>query len=539
MGSAVVACLLLLFVKLVFSRLFLAFTQDSQEPPPVDLSIPFISPILRMGWAGFAYYTKHRLEGTILLKLCLESTDRLLASHLPIYTIRLPGIRLYVVNSTSLVSAVQHHPRIFSFSPILARVATNLIGASEPGARILADDEENHGFVRRFHDFNHASLASGPGLDALRTKIWRSISLSHSRKAIDSAPGCTRMYEWISREVTMVTTDAVYGASQNPFRDPAIRVARREYQSGMTRLMTGFIPSIVSKRPLCARKTLVHSFEKYYSDRGYQNEEASPYIRDQYRIFSESGLSEADIAKTQAAFSIALLANTLSAAFWCVYHIFSDNNILQDCRGELHAALQQNGARDGDDGLGDRLPLDLMLTMERSCPILLSTFKETMRTHSMGTAVSQVVKDQMIDNRYLLRKGALVLIPAVVQHSDESIWSEDVNEFDHRRFIQETKEKSGSSANSKSRPSWNPAAYRVFGGGWNLCPGRHLVTSIVLGFVASVILNFDILPCSGHWDQPTVRNSNLSVMINEPDEDLNVELRYRKDEEVAAAACRP
>ncbi|KAL4974461.1 hypothetical protein BDW66DRAFT_87889 [Aspergillus desertorum] len=52
-----------------------------------------------MSRASFGYYKIHR--------------------QLPIYTLRLPGVRLYVENSAPLISAVQHHPRTFSFSPIL------------------------------------------------------------------------------------------------------------------------------------------------------------------------------------------------------------------------------------------------------------------------------------------------------------------------------------------------------------------------------------------------------------------------------------
>ncbi|RAL07029.1 cytochrome P450 [Aspergillus homomorphus CBS 101889] len=496
MLSTFVICVLLLLFGSVFLRMVLDYTQDSREPPPVDLSMPFIGPILRMGWTGFDYYRKHR-------------------SQFPIYTIRLPGIRLYVVNSTSLISAVQHHPRTLSFSPILARVAATLIGASDSGCKVLGDDEEN-GFIRRFHDFNLSNLSTGPGLEVIRTSFWELVTSSQSRQFVES-PGFTGLYQWISHEVIMATSQSMYGA-QSPFRDPATRTAWKKYQSGATRLTTGCIPSIIARQALRARERVVRSFEQYYRERGFEHEEASPYINDQYHIFSKSGLSDADIAKTQAAFSIALLGNTIPATFWLVYHIFSSQTILHDCRKELDAALLQAGRRDSD----GRPTLDLM-SLERACPILASTFKETLRTHSMGTSVTQVIEDQVIDGRYLFKKGAMVLIPAIIQHSDPTVWGDDVHSFDHRRFVRDN-------IGNDRKGSHNPVGFRVFGGGRTLCPGRHVATSMILGFAASTILNFDLQPRRGQWVMPTVKNSPLGVAIAQPDEDFDVEFRCRKTE---------
>ncbi|KAL4935586.1 hypothetical protein BDV06DRAFT_234188 [Aspergillus oleicola] len=491
------AFLVLLLVALVLLRILLDFTQDSQEPPSVDLAIPFVTPILRMGRAGFDYYKIHR--------------------RYPIYTLRLPGVRLYVVNSAPLISAVQRYPRTLSFSPILALTAANLIGASKPGVAVLSDDAEN-GFIKRFHDFNHAKLGPGPGLDALRARFWSLITASLSHKCADSIPRCTGLYEWVAYEVMINATNALYGA-QNPFRDPTIREIWRKYQAGMTRLVTGFMPSIFARQSLRARAALVRSFEQYYSQRGFDNDEASPYIKAQYHIFSDSGLSDADIAKTSTAFSIALLGNTIPATFWLLFHIFSSGTILQACRKELHSALQKAETDCG------RRSLNLM-SVEEFCPILSSTFKESMRTHSMGTAVTKVLEDQMLDNRYLLKKGAFTLIPAGIQHTDPLLWGEDAHDFNHLRFVAE-------SANDKRRGR-GPAGYRPFGGGWTLCPGRHIATSMVLAFAAAAVLNFDIKPSSGHWVTPTVRNTNLGVGIGQPDDDLDIKICRRNDEEWTA-----
>ncbi|KAJ2991852.1 hypothetical protein NUW58_g2373 [Xylaria curta] len=187
-------------------------------------------------------------------------------------------------------------------------------------------------------------------------------------------------------------------------------------------------------------------------------------------------------------------------AFWASYHIFSNPIILQGCREELLAALK----REHNGGYS----LDLA-SVELPCPVLLSTYTETLRLHPMGTSILQVMEDQLIDDQYVLKKGGMVLIPTGVQHHDPSIWGKNANKFDHLRFLR------------KKRGS------RAFGGGWTLCPGRHLATLTILGFAAGSILNFDLQPRSGRWATPTVSNSSLSTSINQPDADFEIELRCR------------
>ncbi|KAI1385115.1 cytochrome P450 [Hypoxylon trugodes] len=470
-------------------RALLYSTQDVHEPPPLDTFIPFISPVIRMAWMGTRYWTAQR--------------------DLPIYTIRLPATRLYVVNSTSLIPAVQRHVRTLSFSPILSRIASNLIAASQPGVQILSEDEED-GFIARFHNFNHVSLASGSNLDALNKKAWEVTASLHSQEYYDS-PRKLRMYEWISHGVMMVTTEALYG-HQNPFRSPEIREAWHEYKSGLTYLVTGFMSSITAKKSARARKALFQAFERYYEGVGLEDVGTSTYIKKQHDVLSHSGLSDPDIAKTATAFTIALLANTIQATFWLVYHIFSNDAILQDCRKELLAVLQK-----GENGSHY---LDLT-SVKHSCPILFSTYQETIRTHSMGVSVVQAVEDQLIAERYLLRKGALVMIPSSVQHGNKSIWGENVDDFDYLRFHREKGKKKG----------WNPVAFRGFGGGLNLCPGRHFATSTALGFAASIILSFDMQPTNGRWVRPTIKNSSFSIALNQPDTDLDVKVYCREEQE--------
>lgn len=144
---------------------------------------------------------------------------------LPIYTLRLPGSRLYIVNDTRLIPAVQKQVRALSFAPLLVRVFSHFMGFSKSALAIAgADAVEHHGFVHQMTVQTSRALAPGPNLDALNAKAVSILNASLSAIAAKEAPTVVKLFEWASHEIMMATTDAIYGP-RNPFRDPAVREA--------------------------------------------------------------------------------------------------------------------------------------------------------------------------------------------------------------------------------------------------------------------------------------------------------------------------
>lgn len=60
--------------------------------------------------------------------------------HLPIYTLRLPGTRLYVINSLDLIPTVQRQWRTLLFPPVSIKAAKAAMGASNAAIAILEHD---------------------------------------------------------------------------------------------------------------------------------------------------------------------------------------------------------------------------------------------------------------------------------------------------------------------------------------------------------------------------------------------------------------
>lgn len=208
-------------------HLFLHATHDAREPPPVPNSIPFISSMIGLLKKKSRYYTELRyayilyssVANLIRFSLTRQPRERY---DLPIYTIRLPGARLYVINSTSLITFVQRQYKVLAFPPLEAKLAMNVCGSSKTANDILNTningDKGFWGYSITHYKAIHPPLFPGPGLDAMNRLMAQRVAASLDRAQTSKE---IKLFEFIKQEITMATTDSVYGP-QNPFQDPAV-----------------------------------------------------------------------------------------------------------------------------------------------------------------------------------------------------------------------------------------------------------------------------------------------------------------------------
>jgi hypothetical protein len=265
------------------------------------------------------------------------------------------------------------------------------------------------------------------------------------------------------------------------------------------------MPQLSAKKSYLAREYMVKVWEQYFEAGSY--EQGSELVQARVRINNDFGITMKQTARIELGGSQAILTNTLPGAFWMVYHIFSDPAVLMDIRTELSTGIREEG-----DGT---CIVDLSF-VKHSCPILLSTFKEVMRFHSSNIAARIVMEDYLLDNKYFLKKGATLMIPAKVQHTSRHVWGDTLDEFNHKRFLRVPGTKSP-----------HPVAFRGFGGGSTLCPGRHFASTEILMFAVLAALRFDLLPVSGQWTRPLTTKSPLVNALPLPDDDIEVSLQVR------------
>jgi cytochrome P450 len=229
------------------------------------------------------------------------------------------------------------------------------------------------------------------------------------------------------------------------------------------------------------RERLTQAFIEYHTTADLS--EAAELMRQRVDVGKKYGLSIDALARMDIGLAQALLINTVPITTWMLLHIFSNPALLTELRIEVEQLFVRDVTESGTrEGLVD------FTKIKEECPLLVSTWQETLRMTSHLPSGRTVLEDTMLKDRYLLKKNATVFIFAGVLHADPKLWGPDVDKFNPRRFLKEG-----------NQPMVHPIAFRPFGGGALLCPGRVFAFTEVLTFVATVILGFEIQSDNEVW----------------------------------------
>ncbi|KAK0727677.1 cytochrome P450 [Lasiosphaeria miniovina] len=433
-----------------------------------------------------------------------------------IYTLRFPGVRMYVVNAPRLIPLIERQTATLSFAPVESAATAAVLGTSDATNRIMAADPaspDNHFAV--FRKTVRPVLAPGPFLAAMFMRSFTTMSRSLDVQFGGGRAGVTtKLLAWTGREITLAGTTAEYGEA-NPFSEPDVYQAWQTFVSGLPLFVSGFYPHIFARRSFAAREFLVSRFARYLGEGSHlASGGSSGAVLARLRHNAAAGMPFADSARGEVGACMALLNNTIPGMFWVVYHIFSDPAVLADVRAELMATAVTDESC-------------CVLDVERvrtACPLLQSTVCEVYRFRGIGTGmVRVVVRDDVLDGRHLLKKGGLVFAPNSLPHFAPALWGPDCDRFDHRRFL-----RGGSAAGGGNDiKSVSSSALRIFGGGTARCPGRHFAGGNLLMFAAMLALRADIRPVDGEaaWAGVTVSKSfglGIATGFVEPDRDIDV-----------------
>jgi cytochrome P450 len=118
------------------------------------------------------------------------------------------------------------------------------------------------------------------------------------------------------------------------------------------------------------------------------------------------------------------------------------------------------------------------------------------------------------------RAGDRVAIYPALTHRDPEIF-DDPDDFQFDRFVAEERPRHFSKGGKRILHSLAP-----FGGGADLCPGRHLARNILKILVANLLHDFDIEVLSDEFPAFTQQRAGLGVLL--PEHDVPVRLTRHK-----------
>ncbi|MCJ1381605.1 hypothetical protein MMC17_004716 [Xylographa soralifera] len=424
----------------------------------------------------------------------------------------------------------QKIPKILAFPPIEAKFAVRVCGVSTAAEKLVNanvnGEDGDTGLSMESYEAMRSALSPSPELAEMNRQMIENIARSLDG-LIAPAQQSTKidLWNWLRRHVTAATTNAVYGP-QNPFKDESVVDAFWQFEGQIMAILVGVLPSITARRGLAGRARVSKALEQYFKAGGHGT--ASILARNRYECMARNKLALEDIAKFEVGGAIAVLVNTVPAAFWMLFFVYSTPGLLDEVRRQVDAITVTNNS----DGVLVR-SIDIT-TLKRNCPLLISVFQETLRYRSVSTSVRQVMEDTVLDGQWLLKKDSMIQMPSRIIHRDSSLWGTDVEEFNPQRFLKSSEVKSSGSNSRKRR---NPAAFRAFGGGTTLCPGRHFASNEVLAVTAMFVLRYDMVPTAGEWVMPSTENTNIAGGVMEPDTDIEVEVSARKGFEQGRFTC--
>jgi hypothetical protein len=148
------------------------------------------------------------------------------AHNASIFSLPILGARTYIIASPHLVNVVQRTKTI-QFEPVVAGALKGVSGCSREAERLITADLEggengDEGFLRSFPRTMHAPLSPGENLNAMNKTALQYLQVSADSLAAASGP--LDLEEWLRRELTLATTNAVYGPG-NPFTDEKVQDA--------------------------------------------------------------------------------------------------------------------------------------------------------------------------------------------------------------------------------------------------------------------------------------------------------------------------
>lgn len=274
-------------------------------------------------------------------------------------------------------------------------------------------------------------------------------------------------------------------------------------------ILIGVWPRILASKGWKARQRITKAVNEYFA-RG-DDRDGLGVLTARRDVGKKYGASIDEISRFEVGDVIGVLVNATPTLFWTLIQIYSDKSLLRDIRSEISDFMTTESSSDGP----NRHVLDIT-TLQDACPLLVSTYREILRTRTRASSSRWVTEDTILADRYLLKKDSALLIPGALIHADP-VWGPDAKEFNPKRFMGKSDVKAG--------------ANRTWGGGQTLCPGRFFATTEITSSVAMMVARFDLQPVGkeGRLVVPEPNTSSVASSIHPPKKDIKVRITERAE----------
>ncbi|KAL8997833.1 MAG: hypothetical protein Q9169_003006 [Polycauliona sp. 2 TL-2023] len=502
----------LTFATLVFVafKFRVAHPKVLRTPPIIQQTIPYVGHLVGILRHGFEYFehlgVKHKY---------------------PIFTLQILGKDVHVINSPDLILAVQKVPRVYDFSVFATAMLPRLFDLDSKAMELASANMKHPGgswnFVVETSRVFHRCLSPGPSLEKMERAALTGIVGYLNELASEPNGVVVDLFAWLRTMMTISSTGALYGP-QNPFsKRPELEQALWDWERDITRLLLAPVPALFARKGYRARSQLIDAMTYYLEWKGQDT--ASDLTKARYQAGITYGLSIPDIARFELGSIMGVLINSTPTLFWLLTHIYSDPQLLTDLRVELSSHASPESAPPPPPDASLKCTIDLP-TLRQMVPLLTSIYQETLRFHTHNSSSRKVTQDTILAKKYRLKAGSIIQIPGATIHALPSVWGDDAHEFNPRRFFRTTPQ--------ADKAKVHPGAFRSFGGGVSLCPGRHFAATEICAAAAMFVSRFEMVGVDAmgketKWRVPAMEVGRITSSIPLPKGDVRVKVNARRE----------
>lgn len=447
--------------------------------------------------------------------------------------------RTYVVTSADLVTAVERNEKTISFWPFMTAMSPRLFDVGKHSRTMdivnynIDAKQGKTGVVHETHKGMHAEMAPGDNLDLMNQATLGVMEGFFNELAVEGE-AVVDLYDWIRPRLTIASTQAIYGSTNPLRREPRLVDAwwyvsyttyvstpdllkYRDYEGDLTMIILGILPQLLARKGYKGRQRLIKAINEYYSSGDYKSGLGVLKIR--HAAGKNNGATQDDIARFETGNMLGVLVNATPTFFWMLVHVYSDPALLSDIRAEIEVQMKTEAVSENGKSKHE---IDIT-TLQETCPLLLSAYRELLRIRTQASSSRWIVKDTVLNDQYLLKKDSVLLIPGGLIHSS-SIWGPHAKDYDPRRFL---KNDPAADRKGEGHAKVPAGAYRAWGGGQTLCPGRFFATTEITSGVAMFVMRFDMHPVQGKWVMPKPDGNHIASSIQPPSKDIKVRIAER------------
>jgi cytochrome P450 len=189
-------------------------------------------------------------------------------------------------------------------------------------------------------------------------------------------------------------------------------------------------------------------------------------------------------------------ANSIPNAYCALLEMLSNPGLVPEVRVELESV-----------GYPALQPSEYVTVIPSKVPLLRSIYFESLRVHINAVNFREVLEHTDLvteGHTWKLEKGGVVTLAGTVLQEDEELHPQP-KQFQPKRFMDKDLGGGGENAAKYMKP---------FGGGTSYCPGRVFAEKQIIGFLAAVVMRYDMKIVTKDYVIP--RNSDLEFVTTCP-----------------------